>query len=96
MAALSSLQILINIAAIVFGFVQNSNSSTFDINARTEGDSVYTRASHFTVEAFNCALEQYAPDEKRGTFGQICTEGVSLFPFSHTFLPSPQYINQLT
>jgi len=76
MAGLSLLRILIDIAAIVFGFVENSNSSMFDINARTEGDSVYTSASHFTIEAFSCALEKYAPEQKKRTFGQICAEGV--------------------
>ena len=75
-SGLSLLLIFINAAALACAFVQNFQSSVFDINARTQGDSVYDIASHFTIEAFSCALREYAPMQGSGSVVYICMEGV--------------------
>ncbi|MCJ1277449.1 hypothetical protein MMC21_005262 [Puttea exsequens] len=79
MIALALLQVVINIATVAFAFVQSKHSSVFDINAATDGESVYSGPSHFTLETFSCGLAKY-PSEQRGTFERMCEEGVSDCP----------------
>ncbi|CAF1273848.1 unnamed protein product [Adineta steineri] len=72
-AILSLLRIGVDIASIAFSFAQFNNSDDFFFNGSTDSSLKYI--GHFTLEAFNCNLKNYATDVE--TFNQWCIQGVS-------------------